>query len=447
MVEHASVVNHARACIELFQLTRTDRVLQFWGLSFDGSIEEIFPTLLAGATLVLLKEPSRMSIEELAQAIDAGAISVLDCPTSLWNSIIPALGRVAPILSKRLRLVCTGGEAMSADRYHEWRKWLPPEKVTLLNTYGPTEATVIATTFDPAGQSLMGPTVPIGRPLPNVSLYILDAHRQPVPIGVVGEIYIGGAAVARGYCNRPDLTAERFVPDPFSPASGARMYRTGDLGRYREDGNIEFRERSDHQVKIRGFRIEPGEIEAQLRRFAGVQEAIVVAREDIGPDKQLVAYVVCANDELTMDELRGHLLRHLPEYMTPAAIVRLAGLPLTPGGKVDRKALPRPDDEAYRRAEYEVPQGPIEVSLAQIWREVLHIERVGRFDNFFELGGHSLLAMQLIARVRADLETELKITEAFELPTLAAQAQRIVDIQLSQFRVEDLAAIDLRLVN
>ena len=248
---------------------------------------------------------------------------------------------------------------------------------------------------------------PIGRPIANTRIYLLDSHGQPVPLGAVGEMYIGGAGVARGYLNRPDLTAERFLADPFTPHEGGRMYRTGDLARYLPDGNLEFLGRNDHQVKIRGFRIEPGEIEARLTEHAAVREAVVMAREDVAGDKRLVAYVTLAlenpveSDEL-IGALRSHLGAHLPDYMIPAAFVRLDTLPLTPNGKLDRKALPAPDGGAYTRRGYEAPQGEVETTLAQIWEELLGVEQVGRHDNFFELGGHSLLAVRLINRVRGE---------------------------------------------
>ncbi|KTT64436.1 AMP-binding enzyme, partial [Sphingomonas sanguinis] len=266
-----------------------------------------------------------------------------------------------------------------------------------------TEATIDTTHWTcPAGFG--GITAPIGRPIANARVYLLDGHGEPVPLGATGEIYIGGAGVARGYLNRAELTAERFVPSPF--VEGDRLYRTGDLARYLPDGNIEFLGRNDHQVKIRGFRIELGEIEARLAEHADVGEAVVVAREDEAGDKRLVAYVVAAGDAAaaTAPEraavLRAHLGALLPDYMVPAAYVALEALPLTPNGKLDRKALPAPEGDAFTRQAYEAPQGPVEEALAAIWSELLGVEQVSRHDNFFELGGHSLLAIRLLSRVR-----------------------------------------------
>jgi aryl carrier-like protein len=249
----------------------------------------------------------------------------------------------------------------------------------------------------------------------------LDGRGEPVPIGVAGELYIGGAGVARGYLNRPELTAERFLDDPFTQEPGARMYRTGDLGRWLPDGNIDFLGRNDFQVKIRGFRIELGEIEARLAQHPGIREAVVLAREDQPGNKRLVAYytVPAANpQELSAEQMRSHLSGSLPEYMVPAAYVRMDAMPLTPNGKLDRRALPAPDADAYAAHAYEPPQGETETTVARIWEEILKIDRVGRHDNFFELGGHSLLAITLIERMRRS-GVQADVRTLFATPTLA----------------------------
>ncbi|MCA1371622.1 non-ribosomal peptide synthetase, partial [Bradyrhizobium sp. BRP14] len=307
--------------------------------------------------------------------------------------------------------------------------------------YGPTETTIWSTTFLPdSGTEAPCRNVPIGRPISNTRIYLLDDHGAPVPFGAVGELYIGGAGVARGYLNRPDLTAERFLADPFSGKAGARMYRTGDLARYLPDGNLEFLGRNDDQVKIRGFRIEPGEIAARLLEHALVTDAAVVARDDRTGDKRLVAYVVAkttdgsdeADGAALAAALRAHLGGLLPDYMVPSAFVRLSALPLTPNGKLDRKALPVPEDDAYARRAYEAPRGAVETLLAGIWQELLGIERVGRHDHFFELGGHSLLAVQLLSRA---LHLGLKFTAAdvFQAPVLKDLASKVdLEIQANE---------------
>ena len=296
--------------------------------------------------------------------------------------------------------------------------------LSVVNNYGLTETTVVATSGQLETSSAV---LSIGRPIANTQIYILDRHGEPVPIGVAGELYIGGAGVARGYWNRPELTAEKFLKDPFSSEPGARMYRTGDLGRWLLDGNIEFLGRNDFQVKIRGFRIELGEIEARLAKHPLVREAVVMAREDTPGDRRLVAYYTAAvTDELgaevsRAEQLRSHLSALLPEYMVPAAYVRLDSLPLTPNGKLDRKALPTPEQDAYSTLGYEPPQGEIETRLAEIWAQVLKLDRVGRHDNFFALGGHSLLAITLIERMRRS-GFMLDVRTLFTTPTLSQLA-------------------------
>ena len=294
----------------------------------------------------------------------------------------------------------------------------PPQH--MFNAYGPTETTTFATTYeitaDPHGKS-----IPIGRPIAQTQLYILDAQRKLVPMGAVGEIYIGGAGVALGYLNRPELTAERFIESPFT--AGQRLYKTGDLGRWLPDGTIEYRGRNDFQVKVRGFRIELGEIEARLAEHPDVHEAVVLAREDSPGDKRLVAYIVTNHHAApSNDTLRTYLNGVLPEYMVPAAYVTLDAFPLNANGKVERKALPAPDGDAYLSRAYEAPVGEIEQALAQIWSEILKVEQIGRHDHFFELGGHSLLAATQIARIRQVLGVEVPLKELFAQPELAAFA-------------------------
>ncbi|RKG63993.1 amino acid adenylation domain-containing protein, partial [Corallococcus sp. CA054B] len=408
-VEHRSVANLVTHEAVAYGIGPGSRVLQFASLSFDLSVEEIFTTLCNGATLVLAPLEKLMPGAPLPVLLREQELSVVSLtPAALAATSSEGLPKV--------RTVISGGEALPADVV---ARWAPGRR--LLNTYGPTEATVIAT----FGEVVADGNVPsIGKPLANVRLYVLDAHGQPVPVGVRGELHIGGVGVARGYAGRPGLTAERFVPDDFSGEEGARLYRTGDVVRWRADGQLDFVGRIDAQVKVRGFRIELGEVENALRAAPAVKDAVVLAREDSPGDKRLVAYVV--GDALDVTALRAHLKQHLPEYMVPAAFVPMDALPLTSNGKVDRKALPIPDASVLRASHaYEAPATPLEEQLAALWSEVLRVPTVGRTDNFFELGGHSLLATQLVARVRAALDVELPLRALFEAPTIAALAGKL----------------------
>ncbi|MHA7629651.1 non-ribosomal peptide synthase/polyketide synthase [Corallococcus sp. M7] len=408
-VEHRSVANLVTHEAVAYGIGPGSRVLQFASLSFDLSVEEIFTTLCNGATLVLAPLEKLMPGAPLPVLLREQELSVVSLtPAALAATSSEGLPMV--------RTVISGGEALPADVV---ARWAPGRR--LLNTYGPTEATVIAT----FGEVVADGEVPsIGKPLANVRVYVLDPHGQPVPVGVRGELHIGGVGVARGYAGRPGLTAERFIPDAFSSTPGDRLYRTGDVVRWRADGQLDFVGRIDAQVKVRGFRIELGEVENALRAAPAVKDAVVLAREDAPGDKRLVAYVV--GDALDVTALRAYLKQHLPEYMVPAAFVSMETLPLTSNGKVDRKALPAPDAGALRASHaYEAPATPLEEKLAALWSEVLRVPTVGRTDNFFELGGHSLLATQLVARVRAALDMELPLRALFEAPTIAALAERL----------------------
>jgi acyl-coenzyme A synthetase/AMP-(fatty) acid ligase len=329
-----------------------------------------------------------------------------------------------------------GGDALDPRVIARVLRSNPPKH--LLNGYGPTETTTFAITHEIVDVEEGARGIPLGRPISNTRVYILDRAGRPVPVGVAGELYIGGAGVALGYLNRPELTAERFVANPFA---GGRMYRTGDLGRWLPGGTVEFLGRNDFQVKVRGYRIELGEIEARLLEHPGVREAAVLAREDVPGDTRLVAYVV-GPESVEADALRAGLAERLPEYMVPAAYVRLDALPLTPNGKVDRKALPAPEGDAYARRGYEAPVGETEQALAEIWAELLGVEQVGRRDHFFELGGHSLLATRLVLQIQRSLEVDVTLRDVFEKPVLSAQAQHLVYAQLAQFDPEELALLD-----
>ncbi|RKH74771.1 non-ribosomal peptide synthase/polyketide synthase [Corallococcus aberystwythensis] len=410
-VEHRSVANLVTHEAVAYGIGPGSRVLQFANLSFDLSVEEILTTLCAGATLVLAPLDKLMPGEPLRTLLREEALTVI--------SLTPAALAATPADGlPELRTVISGGEALPREVV---ASWAPGRR--FLNTYGPTEATVVATLTEcVADERVPG----IGRPLANVRAYVLDGRDEPVPVGVQGELYVGGAGVARGYAGRPALTAERFVPDPFSGEAGARLYRTGDVVRWREDGTLEFVGRADAQVKLRGFRIELGEVEHALRGHPSLKDAVVLAREDVPGDKRLVAYVVGSTGAtgLDLESLRAHVQQHLPGYMVPAAFVPLDVLPLTPNGKVDRKALPAPD-LSRDASGYIAPRTPTEERLAALFQRLLNSRRVGASDDFFDLGGHSLLATQAISRIREAFGVELPLRALFDAPAVEALSARI----------------------
>ncbi|PHM65752.1 Amino acid adenylation [Xenorhabdus stockiae] len=427
MIEHRQVVNFVHVQRETNELTPSDRVLQFTSVSFDTTVSDIFATLATGATLVLRPAHLRIPDKAFGQFLRDQAITVSDLPTAFWHLWVQEMAAGRCGFSPSLRLVIVGGEKAELRHFNTWQSLPETQACRWINSYGPTETTVIATVWKPENRALcLNQNVPIGYPLTNTRLYILDTQGQPVPIGVAGEIHIGGLSVARGYLNRPDLTAERFISDPFSPQSNARMYKTGDLGRWLPDGTIEYLERNDFQVKIRGFRIELGEIEARLAQCDGVKDAVVVAREEENGNKRLVAYVI-PQPGITLDiiQLREQLSSRLMEYMLPGAYVILDAFPVNPNGKLDRKALPAPDSSAIVQREYAEPQGEMEQTLADIWQTLLGLDQVGRHDNFFELGGHSLLTVQVAARLREKLNIEVTLQDLFTYPTLADLAQSL----------------------
>ncbi|MBA3354610.1 MAG: amino acid adenylation domain-containing protein [Pyrinomonadaceae bacterium] len=421
LIEHRALVNHSLAIARHYQLSPGDRILQFASLSFDVAAEELFPTWLSGATVVLQPGQGAASLKDFLLLIEQEKITVVNVPTPYWHEWVTELSAPGDRLPPPLRLVVVGTDKALAERLAIWQK-VVAGRVRWINAYGPTEATITATTYE-AGRLGDGESVdlvPIGRPLPNKKIYILDRHLQPVPVGVAGELHIGGIGLARGYLNRPELTAERFIPDPFSPEAGARLYKTGDLARYLADGNIEFLGRIDHQVKIRGFRIELGEIEASLSRHPTVRGTVVVAREETPGEKRLVAYVA-GNEEgpIRVDELRRFLKEKLPAYMVPSAFVLLDELPLTSSGKVDRRALPAPEQTRTEQdGAFVAPRNELELQLTKMWEKVLGVQPVGVTDNFFDLGGHSLLAVRLFAQIEKVFGKNLPLATLFQAPTV-----------------------------
>ncbi|MFH0341941.1 MAG: amino acid adenylation domain-containing protein, partial [Chromatiales bacterium] len=417
MVEHGSLVNYSASAVADYALRATDRVLQFASINFDASAEEIYPSLIQGATLVLRNDEMLSSAAQFLRTCADWKVSVLSVPTAWWHEIAASVIPEELTIPPSLRLVIIGGEAAAAGRLASWQQWTG-SRVELINTYGPTEATVVATRWKAPLAINDLAAVPIGRPIANTQVYLLDPRLSPAPIGVAGELHIGGAGLARGYLNRPELTADKFIPNPFSDETNARLYKTGDLARYLPDGNIEFLGRMDHQVKIRGFRIELGEIESVLNEHPDVKVCAVIAREDQPNDKRLVAYIVSAEPPpVASGVLRESLRQKLPDYMLPSAFIGLDKLPLTPNGKLDRKALPAPDRLRSDSAPV-APRTPLEQQLAAIFASVLKIDRVGIHDNFFDLGGHSFLVLRVLAEIEKACGRRLSVATLFQAPTV-----------------------------
>ncbi|WLG59193.1 non-ribosomal peptide synthase/polyketide synthase [Pseudomonas extremorientalis] len=417
-ISHAALSEFAGIAAEYSRLVADDRVLQFATLNFDGFVEQLYPALTLGATIVLRGPQLWDGADLYRQIIDQG-ITLADLPTAYWKLFLQDCLAAGPRPYGALRQVHIGGEAMPLDGPVLWRR-AGLGHVRLLNTYGPTEATVVSSVLDCSDDNaVIGATAsPIGRALPGRGLYVLDRDLDLLPVGAVGELYIASASgLARDYLQRPSLTAERFVADPFSPL-GERLYRTGDLARYRADGVIEYVGRVDHQVKIRGFRIELGEIEALLLAQEAVREAFLLAA-----DNQLVAYLVpaqplsAAEHAAAGETLKATLREQLPDYMVPAHLIFLDRMPLNPNGKLDRQALPKPDGSAVQQA-WQAPVTPLQQQVAAIWADILGVERVGLTHHFFELGGHSLMAMQVVSRIRQALKLEVPLKLLFEQPRL-----------------------------
>ncbi|KAF9159189.1 hypothetical protein BGX20_003054, partial [Mortierella sp. AD010] len=414
MTEHQGVTNIAMSRPSIFGVDSTSKVLQFFSYSFDGSLHDISSALCYGGSLHILSDRIRLDRTRLWSYLEEHSITHALFPPALLHDCKDLSPLSTPLT------ITFGGDALPANLLKTLRLIVP--NGSIINDYGPTEATVDAVSWK-CHSSFSGGMAPIGRPNINKKVYVLDAHQKPVPVGVVGELYIAGIGIARGYLNRPDLTDKAFFPDPFSCEKESKMYKTGDLVRYLPDGNLMFVGRNDHQVKIRGFRVELGEIETRLSEHPMVREAVVLGFGE-GISKRLVAYVVSEDSEGIAHSLREYFMAKLPDYMIPSAFVRLDELPLTKIGKLDRKALPEPDNDAFVRQGYEAPIGEIEISLAAIWSELLKIDRVGRHDNFFMLGGHSLLAVQMIERLRR-IGLDLSVRALFETPTLSVLAKTL----------------------
>ncbi|WP_341325221.1 amino acid adenylation domain-containing protein [Methylotuvimicrobium sp. KM2] len=428
MVEYKGMFNNLITKVPALDLTERDVIAQTAGQCFDISVWQHLTALVCGARVEIIpdeivKEPYRLLVR-----LGESGVTVLEAVPSMIQALLDCVDTLG---LPKLRWLIACGEAFPPELCRRWMERMPHVKV--LNAYGPAECSDDVSYYEvPVIPSDAEIIVPVGRPVHNTRLYLLNRWLEPVPIGVPGEICVAGIQVGRGYLDRPDLTAEKFIPDPFDE-TGCRMYRTGDLGRHREDGAIEFLGRIDHQVKIRGFRIEPGEIEAQLLTYPKVEQALVVVREDDKGGKRLVAYVVCGEQDINTDtglfaKLREHLFARLPDAMMPQAFVRLDAMPLGANGKIDRKALPEPDMTGQSDRAYIEPRNPAEEALADIWKEVLGIERVGVADNFFELGGHSLLAVQVLSRIRRAFGVEVPLRRLFNASTIEALALLVEEL-------------------
>jgi amino acid adenylation domain-containing protein len=416
MVAHQGLLNLVFWHQQTFKITSLDKATQLAGTGFDAAVWELWPYLTAGASIYLVKPELLTSPINLRDWLISQKITMSFVPTPVAQELLSLEWATESIA---LRYILTGG-----DKLHQYPSVSIPFQV--VNNYGPTENTVVTTSGLVVAQEQNQISPTIGQPIANTQVYILDQQLQPVPVGVPGELHIGGAGLARGYLNRPELTQEKFIPNPFKETQGSRLYKTGDLARYLPDGNIEYLGRIDNQVKIRGFRIELGEVEAVLTQHPVVRETVVIARENSAGDKQLVAYLVPHQEPApTNSDLRHFLKAQLPDYMMPSAFVVLEALPLTPNGKVDRRALPQPELRPELEPTFVAPQTPTEELVASIWEKVLRVSQVGINDNFFELGGHSLLATQLLLQVNDACRVELPLSKLFEAPTVASLSNYI----------------------
>ena len=419
MIEQGGMLNHLWAKIEDLELRDGDVVAQTAAVSFDISVWQYLAALLVGGRVEVLDEEASGAGGKLLRAVDDRGVTVLETVPALLRASLEASAAMA---LPALRWLIVTGEALSSELCVQWLQRFPA--IAMVNAYGPTECSDDVTHSFIRSEAESGSGwATLGSAVGNTRLYVLDEAQRVVPIGVRGELYVGGAGVGRGYLKRAEITAEKFVPDPFSEVGGERLYRTGDVVRWGSDGELEFIGRVDEQVKVRGFRIELGEIEVALKEHKRIADCVVVAQED-ETGKRLVAYVV--SEELSNSELRQYLKERLPEYMVPAVFVSLEHLPLTVNGKVDRKALPAAELSAVRE-EYVGPRNAVEEELCRIWTEVLKVERVGIEDNFFELGGHSLLATIVVASIEEILQVEVKLRTLFENPTVAELAETLLE--------------------
>jgi amino acid adenylation domain-containing protein len=432
-VSHGNVVRLLERTQAWFQFSEHDTWTFFHSHAFDFSVWELFGALLNGGQVVIVPYWVSRAPDIFYELVIHEQVTILNQTPSAFQELIRAeeTSRIGSDLA--LRLVIFGGEALDFQSLKPWVERHGDQTPKLINMYGITETTVHVTHRPLTLMDLACDTTSrIGNSIPDLQVYILDPYQQPVPIGVPGEMYIGGAGVTRGYVNHPELTSARYIPNPYSQHAGARLYRSGDLARYLPSGDIEYWGRVDHQVKIRGFRIELGEIKARLVQHPEVREAVVVVREDQLEDKRIVAYLIAADSAaLLIPNLRTYLGKWLPNYMIPSAFVILSSLPLTSNGKIDFEKLPVPESSRESSAQpFEQARTPVEEKLANIWREVLNVAQVGIRDNFFDLGGHSLLLTKLANRVHDTFRVRLPLRVIFDLPTIERMGQAIVEEQV-----------------
>jgi acyl-coenzyme A synthetase/AMP-(fatty) acid ligase/acyl carrier protein len=404
-------------------------------LSFVDSVWEIFGPMLQGVPTVIVPGDALKDPQRFVETLAASNVSRIVLVPSMLRVLLDSFGDLQQRIPQ-LRIWITSGEEISVELANRFCQAMPGAK--LINLYGSSEVSADVTCYEVEG-ALTAPRVPIGRPIDNTRLYLLDDALNPVPVGVHGELYVGGAGLARGYFNRPDLTAERFIPSPFNP--NGVLFKTGDLGRRLSDSNVEYLGRRDHQVKIRGHRVELGEIEARIKETDAVNDAVVVLREDHPGDQRLVAYCVAAPGcTLSMNELRTHLRSKLPEFMVPQHFVEMSSIPLTPNGKVARRALPKPEAESASASTYVAPQTEIECAISEVWREVLKIEKVGLQDNFFDLGGHSLLLARVLGKIRDLLGKQIPMLALFQFPTIGALCLHLCHDEINSVSAEKIRA-------
>lgn len=428
LVKHTGIISLSLFFKERLHITDSDRIVQFASISFDASVWEIFMALLTGAQLHILSKDIVNDYNKFTEYLNQNGITAATLPP-------PYLVNMNPEEVRSLKKLITAGSRIGIDLFHKWQP-----HVNYINAYGPTETTICASVWECEEKVLDSmqtlTSIPIGRPIYNTKIYIVDQNKHLQPIGVAGELCVSGAGLAQGYLNRPELTTEKFAENPFFDGNDdsrySRMYHTGDLARWLPDGNIEFLGRIDQQVKIRGFRIEPGEIETALLKYDGIKEAAVIDKEDLDKNKYLCAYF-SASREITVSKLREHLGRSLPDYMIPQYFVQIPQIPLTNSGKVDRKALPDPEGNIHTGVAYVAAQDEIEKKLSDIWSKILNIEKIGVNDSFFDLGGHSLKAVSLAAKIHKELETEIPLSEIFRLATIKLQAEYIRDAVKSKY--------------